>query len=108
MLPERFDRFFQPFSTAISRHRQRVGVYCFDGVMGRTVMSRNSFWRAVAVSAQVAALIVAFGCESDIPSAPTAPPEASEPPHAPAFSGMGVLGGTVTINGQAFPLAWVE
>lgn len=40
-------------------------------------------------------LIVALGCES-----PTAPRETRRPP--------GAIGGTVTINGEARPIVWVE
>ena len=56
-------------------------------------MAAGSVWRAAAVSAQVAALIVALGCES---------------PTAPAPGGAGAIGGTVTINGEARPIVWVE
>jgi hypothetical protein len=69
-------------------------------------MSRGSFWRAAAVSAQVAALIVALGCESGPPTAPTAPPETSSVPPSP--SPRGTIAGTVTINGAARPIVWVE
>jgi hypothetical protein len=67
----------------------------FSGSMsqGRTVMAAGSVWRAAAVSAQVAALIVALGCES-----PTALRETR----------TGAIGGTVTINGEARPIVWVE
>jgi hypothetical protein len=59
-------------------------------------MSIRSFWRAAAVSAQVATLTVALGCESGSPTAPQAP------------GLVGAIGGMVTINGEALPIAWVE
>ena len=65
-------------------------------------MSGGSMWRAAAVSAQVAVLIVALGCESGPPSAPTT----STP--VPAARPTGAIGGTVTINGEARPIVWVE
>src|SRR5262245_33681433 len=64
-------------------------------------MSGASSWRSAAVSAQVAALIVALGCESASPTRPTA---ASVPAPRP----VSTIGGTVTINGEARPIVWVE
>src|SRR5262245_50758495 len=64
-------------------------------------MSGASSWRSAAVSAQVAALIVALGCESASPTRPTAP-------SVPAPRPVGAIGGPVTINGQARPIVWVE
>ena len=52
-------------------------------------MSRCSFWRAAAVSAQVAALIVALGCES---GSPTAPGKTSTVPPGPASGPVGARG----------------
>ena len=71
-------------------------------------MLRGSFWRAAAVSAQVAVLIVALGCESGPPTAPTAPRGTSTVPPTPAPGPVGAIGGTVTINGEARPIVWVE
>jgi hypothetical protein len=71
-------------------------------------MSRGSFWRAATVSAQVAALIVAVGCESGPTTGPTAPGETSTVPPTRAPGPRGAMGGTVTINGEARPIVWVE
>jgi hypothetical protein len=71
-------------------------------------MAGGSLWRAATVSAQVAALIVALGCESGSPTAPLAARETSPPPPVPAPAPMGAIGGTVTINGEARPIVWVE
>ena len=43
-------------------------------------MLGGSSWRAAVASAQVALLIVALGCESGPPTAPTAPRETSPVP----------------------------
>ena len=67
-------------------------------------MSRASYWRAAAVSSQLAALVVALGCESD---SPTAPPETFPVQPVPASGPVGALGGTVTINGEARPIVFV-
>jgi hypothetical protein len=71
-------------------------------------MSGASFWRAAAVATQVAVLIVALGCESPPPGAPTALRETSTVPLPPAPGPIGAIGGTVTINGEARPIVWVE
>ena len=68
-------------------------------------MAGGSLWRAAAVSAQVAALIVELGCES---GSPTVPGQTPGPPPASAPAPMGAIGGTVTINGEARPIVWVE
>ena len=68
-------------------------------------MAGGSLWRAAGVSAQVAALIVALGCES---GSPTAPGQTPPPPPTPAPAPRGAIGGTVTINGEARPIVWVE
>jgi hypothetical protein len=52
-------------------------------------------------------LSVTFGCESGPATGPTAPSRESTLP--PVVSGaVGALGGTVTVNREPFPLAWVE
>ena len=82
-------------------------------------MSGSLIWRALAVSTQLAALIVAVGCGSDSVRTPTretpqAPPAAAAPDPAPnpvpspTPGTNGVVSGTVTINGEARPIAWVE
>ena len=71
-------------------------------------MSRGRFGRAAAVSAQVAVLIVTLGCESGPPGGPTAPQGTSTVPPLPAPGPVGAIGGTVTINGEARPIVWVE
>ena len=68
-------------------------------------MAGSSLWRAAAVSAQVAALIVVLGCES---SSPTAPPVVPSVPPTPVPATVGAIGGIVTINGEARPMVWVE
>ena len=73
-------------------------------------MSGVSFWRAAraaAVATQVTVSIVALGCKSAPPGAPTAPGETSTVP-PPAPRPIGAIGGTVTINGEARPIVWVE
>ena len=71
----------------------------------RHVMSIVSSLRTVAVSAQVAACIVALGCES---GSLTAPRDTSTVSPAPSAVGpVGTLGGTVTINGTARPIVFV-
>ena len=76
---------------------------------GRTVMSAVRFWRCAAVSVQVAALILALGCES---ASPTAPRETStvrpSPPSMSTPRPAGAIAGTVTINSEARPIVWVE
>ncbi|HVH26591.1 MAG TPA: carboxypeptidase-like regulatory domain-containing protein [Vicinamibacterales bacterium] len=47
------------------------------------------------------------GSSSPSQSTPTAP-ITSNPPVTSNPPGTGALGGTVTVNGEAFPLAWVE
>ena len=79
-------------------------------------MSRGRFGRTRAVSAQIAVLIVTLGCESGPTTAPTAPGETSaerlRETYAnavpPTLGPVGVIGGTVTINGEARPVVWVE
>jgi hypothetical protein len=71
-------------------------------------MLGGSSWRAAVASALVALLIVALGCESGPPTAPTAPRETSTVPPLPAPGPVGTIGGTVTINGEARPIVWVE
>ena len=71
-------------------------------------MSGGSIWRAAAVSAQVAVLIVTLGCESGPPRGPTAPQGPSTVPPLPAPGPVGAIGGTVTINGEARPIVWVD
>ena len=71
-------------------------------------MLGGSSWRAAVASALVALLIVALGCESGPPTAPTAPRETSTVPPLPAPGPVGVVAGTVTINGEARPIVWVE
>ena len=71
-------------------------------------MSRGRFGRTAAVSTQVAVLIVTLGCESGPTIGPTAPGETSTVPPAPGPGPMGAIGGTVTINGEARPIVWVE
>jgi hypothetical protein len=71
-------------------------------------MLGGSSWRAAVASALVALLIVALGCESGPPTAPLAARETSPPPPVPAPAPMGAIGGTVTINGEARPIVWVE
>ena len=71
-------------------------------------MTGGSVWRAAAVSAQLAALIAALGCESGAPAAPTPLRETSAVPLMPASGAVGTIGGTVTINGEARPIVWVE
>ena len=70
-------------------------------------MSRGSFWRAAALSAQVAAVVVALGCESGSPTAPPAPRQTSTVSPVPALLGPKAIGGTVTINGEARPIVYV-
>jgi hypothetical protein len=84
-----------------------VGADGTQCVMGRTVMSRSSFCRAAAVSAQVAALIAALGCESGSPTAPREMLPMPPVPPVPASGPGGALGGTVTINGEARPIVFV-
>src|SRR4029453_2467083 len=67
-------------------------------------MSRGSFWRAAAVSAQVTALIVALGCES---GSPTAPRDMSTVPPVSASGPVGTRAATVRINGEARPIGFV-
>jgi hypothetical protein len=71
-------------------------------------MSTGRFGRAAAVSAQVAVLIVTLGCESGLPGGPTAPQGTSTVPPLAAQGPVGAIGGTVTINGEARPIVWVE
>lgn len=71
-------------------------------------MSRGRFGRTAAVSAQVAVLIVTLGCESGPTTGPTAPGETSLVPPTQAPSPRGTIAGTVTINGAARPIVWVE
>jgi hypothetical protein len=71
-------------------------------------MLGGSSWRAVVASALVALLIVALGCESGPATGPTAPRETSTVPPFPAPGPVGAIGGTVTINGEARPIVWVE
>ena len=78
---------------------------CYDSVTERTVMSRGSSCGAAAVLAQVAVLIVTLGCES---GPLTAPRPTSTVPSQPASGPVGAIGGTVTINGEARPIVWVE
>ena len=69
-------------------------------------MAGGSLWRA-AVLAQIATLIVALGCESRSPTAPR--PTPTPFPGEPASPGpRGTVAGTVTINGEARPIVWVE
>src|SRR5262249_61041115 len=70
-------------------------------VTGRMVMSGAISWRSAAVSAQVAALIVALGCDSASRTLPTGP-------SIPAPRPVGAIGGTVTINGEARPVGGGE
>ncbi len=71
-------------------------------------MLGGNSWRAAVASALVALLIVAIGCESGPLTAPTAPPETSPVPPGPSPGPRGAIAGTVTINGEARPIVWVE
>ena len=71
-------------------------------------MLGGSSWRAAVASALVALLIVAPGCASGPPTAPTAPPETSPVPPRPSLGPRGAIAGTVTINGEGRPIVWVE
>jgi hypothetical protein len=71
-------------------------------------MSGGRIWRAAAISMQLTVLIVAVGCESGSLESPTAPRETPSGPPMPPPGPAGAIGGTVTINGEARPIVWVE
>ena len=71
-------------------------------------MSRGRLGRTAAVSTQVAALIMTLGCESGPTVRPTGPEETATGRPAEGLGPVGTIGGTVTINGEARPIVWVE
>lgn len=65
--------------------------------------SRRPHHAKLEIVLLLALLAAVSGCNGESPTSPRVTPPVAPPP-----AGTGALGGTVTVNGEAFPLAWVE